>query len=63
MKTAPAHLEGRHTSRPERHDQPAATEAGRAKVEERIAEIRADCDRRAAQLKEAWELTRGALAP
>lgn len=44
-------------------DQAAETKEGKAKIEARIAEIRADHERRAAQLKQAWELTRDALAP
>jgi uncharacterized membrane protein len=45
------------------HDQAAARKEGKEKIEERIAEIRAGHDRRAAQLKQAWELTKDALAP
>jgi uncharacterized membrane protein len=45
------------------HDQAAEAKEGKEKIEERIAEIRADYDRRAAQLKQAWELTKDALAP
>jgi hypothetical protein len=45
------------------HDQVAARKEGKERIEERIAEIRADHDRRAAQLKQAWELTKDALAP
>jgi hypothetical protein len=44
-------------------DQAAQTKGGKEKIAERIAEIRADHDRRAAQLKQAWELTKDALAP
>jgi uncharacterized membrane protein len=44
-------------------DQAAETKEGKDKLEQRIAEIRADYDRRSAQLKQAWELTRDALAP
>ena len=45
------------------HDQAAENEEGKEKIAERIAEIRADYDRRAAQLEQAWELTKDALAP
>jgi uncharacterized membrane protein len=44
-------------------DQAPETKDGKDKIEQRIAEIRADHDRRAAQLKQAWELSRDALAP
>ena len=43
-------------------DQAAETQADKAKVEQRIAEIRADYDRRAAQLQQTRELTEDALA-
>ena len=43
-------------------DQAAETQADKAKVEQRIAEIRADYDRRAAQLQQAREQTEDALA-
>ena len=43
-------------------DQAAETQADKAKVEQRIAEIRADYDRRAAQLQQARELREDALA-
>ena len=43
-------------------DQAAETQADKAKVEQRIAEIRADYDRRAAQLQQAREMTEDALA-
>jgi Skp family chaperone for outer membrane proteins len=43
-------------------DQAAEMQADKAKVEQRIAEIGADYDRRAAQLQQARELTEDALA-
>jgi hypothetical protein len=33
------------------------------KLDRRIGEVRADYDRRSAKLKQAWELTKEALAP
>jgi hypothetical protein len=44
-------------------DQAPPTKEGKEKVEQRIAEIRADHERRAAQLERPRELTRVALAP
>ena len=43
-------------------DQAPETMDGKEKIERRIAEIRADYDRRAAQLQQARELTEDALA-
>jgi hypothetical protein len=35
----------------------------KVKLDRRIAEVRADYDRRSAKLKQAWELTKEAIAP
>jgi hypothetical protein len=43
-------------------EQAAENADGKEKIEARIAEIRADYDRRSAQLKQAWQLTKEALA-
>jgi chromosome segregation ATPase len=44
-------------------EQAAENADGKEKIDQRIAEIRADYDRRSAQLKQAWPLTKDALAP
>jgi hypothetical protein len=41
----------------------SATENTRAKIEKRTAEMRADYDRRAAKMKQSWELAKEALKP
>ncbi len=40
-----------------------ATADAKAKIDQRISELRADHERRSAKLKQAWKLTKEALAP